>query len=809
MFYDLRLAFAALRREGMLSLLVVFILAASLGVHTAVFSLVHAAFFRPLPYPEADRLVVIESVSAKTGGTYGLSLPDADEYRVGSSHLGEVGTFTARRDNLIAADGTVTSLPSALVTAGVLPATGVRPLLGRLIADEDDRQGGDSFKVLIGHGLWRSRFGSDPDVLGRPLRTSLGAFEVIGVLPAGYGFPEGAQMWFPYQSWVDTQDSGDTRDDQRAMRWSQGLGLLAKGSTLEEAQAEVDGLALSLAERFPQTNTDWAPRLTGYRAHRTAGLAPHLRSLFMLTWVFMALAAVNLAGLQLARGVARTATFSLQLALGARSSRLLRQLFCETLLLTLPGAALGLVLAHVLLRFLPRLVPTELPSWLALRLGMAEVAFVVVLAVLVALIAGLAPLTIGRRLDLRSLLAGRAISSAGGGRLRQALVIAEVALAVVLLVAAGLLARSFSALERINPGFESEQIVSVSMSPQFPGTYLEQTDALVALYRRLQVHLQEVPGVAAVGGTTHLPYLDRDRRPVQLVARGGEGEDELEHQAPILTIDTTPGYFEALGIPMHEGRDFTWDDTRDKGLTIILSRRAAEQLFPGQSAIGKEARIAHDSWARVVGVVGDVRYDPREADFGAELYYPITQYKAWRQRFAVRLEGSPDALLPSVRRALEEAAPETGVVEIRTVSSILDESLWQSRLLGRLAPLFAILALLLASLGVYGLLAHDLAQRRQELGVRAALGAPRPALARLVLWWGFRLLLLGLGGGAAISLVAAPLLAASIFGLDVRDPSSFTFALLTVLIAGAGACLVPAWRAMHVHPTESMHEARV
>ena len=239
-----------------------------------------------------------------------------------------------------------------------------------------------------------------------------------------------------------------------------------------------------------------------------------------------------------------------------------------------------------------------------------------------------------------------------------------------------------------------------------------------------------------------------------------------------------------------------------------MSRRAAEQLFPGQSAIGKEARIANDSWARVVGVVGDVRYNPRETDFGAELYYPITQYKAWRQRIAVRLEGAPEALLPSMRRALEEAAPETGVVEIRTLDSILDESLWQSRLLGRLAPLFATLALLLASLGVYGLLAHDLAQRRQELGVRAALGAPRPALARLVLWWGFRLLLLGLGAGAVISLVAAPLLAASIFGLDARDPSSFTFALLALLVAGAVACLIPAWRAMHVHPTESMHEAR-
>ena len=807
MLHDLRLAFAGLRREGLLSLSVIVILAVSLGVHTSVFSLVNAAFFRPLPYGDAERLVVIQSVSSKTGGTYGLSVPDADDYLADASLLDGLGAFTARRDNLIALDGRVSSLPSALVTAGVLPAMGVRPAMGRLFEADDDRQGGDSFKVIIGHGMWRSRFGSDPQVLGQTLRTSLGTFEVIGVMPVGFGFPEGAQMWFPYQSWIDSQDTGDSRDDQRAMRWPQGIGRLADGVSREQAQAELDGLATSLAERFPETNADWRPRLTGYREFTTTGLAPHLRSLFALTWVFMVLAAVNLAGLQLARGVARSATFSLQLALGARGARLGRQLLLETLMLTLPGALGGLVLARTMLELLPRLVPSSLPSWLDLRLGTAEVGFATLTAVLVAVIAGLAPLLIGRRLDLRALLAGRSAAESRGGRLRKALVIAEVALAVVLLVAAGLLARSFGKLERIEPGFATEQVVSIEMSPQYPGTYQEQTDALANLYRRLQTRLREVPGVAAAGGTTHLPYLDRDRRPVKLLARGGEEEDELEHQAPILTVDVTPGYFEAMGIPIQDGRDFAWSDDRESGLVIILSRRAAEQLFPGRSAIGKEARIANDTWARVIGVVGDVRYDPREADFGAELYYPITQYKAWRQRLTVRLDGSPTALMPAVRQALEQAAPETGVVEIRPLRSILDESLWQSRLLGRLAPLFAAIALLLAGLGVYGLLVHDLAQKRRELGVRSALGAPARSLAWLVLVRGMRLLTGGVVVGVVVGLAVSPLLAASLFGVDARDPSTFSFAVLALLIAGVAACLAPAWRALHVQPTESLREA--
>lgn len=807
MMHDVRMAFAALRREGILSFSVILILALSLGVHTSVFSLVNAAFYKPLPYQAAERLAVVQSVSNKTGGAYGLSLPDADAIHAESSRLEAVGSFTARHDNLIGDDGRVASLPSALVTYGVLPAVGARPMLGRLFSQEEDQQGGDSFKVVIGHGLWRSRFGSDPSVLGRTLRTSLGSFEVIGVLPAGFGFPNGAQLWFPYQSWIDSQDTGDNREDQRAMRWPQGIAQLAPGVDLEQAQAEIDGIAASLAERYPATNADWRPRLTDYRQFTTSSLAPHLRSLFILTWVFMILAAVNLAALQLARGVARTATFSLQLALGARGLRLGLQLLLETLMLTLPGAIGGLLLAKAAQTLLPRLVPTTLPSWLDLRLGLAEVGFALITAILVALVAGLAPLLIGRRLDLRSLLAGRSTSAARGGRLRKGLVIVEVALALVLLVAAGLLARSFGTLENIDPGFAAEQMVSIEMSPQFSGSYLEQTDALAALYRRVQARLLQVAGVEAAGGTTHLPYFDRDRRPVKLVARGGESEEELEHQAPILTVDVTPGYFATLGIPIQEGRDFTWSDSRDDGLVIILSRRAAEQLFPGQSAIGKEARIANDSWARVIGVVGDVRYDPRETDFGAELYYPVTQYKAWRQRLAVRLDGSMDALIPALRQALQEAAPETGVVKIRPMSSILDESLWQSRLLGRLAPLFAAIALLLAGLGIYGLLAHDLTQNRRELGLRAALGASQRSLAAVVLRRGCRLLVAGVAVGLVASFVLAPLIAASLFGVEPRDLSTFTWAALALSAAGLAACLAPAWRAIHIRPTESLREA--
>lgn len=804
--HDLRLALASLRREKLLSLLVVAILAISLGVHTAVFALVHAAFHRPLPLADAERMVVVESVSEKTGGAYGLSIPDADDYRREAELLDEVGAFTARRDNLVEADGRVVSTPSALVTSGALRATGVEPILGRLFSHDDDRQGGDSFKVILGHGLWRSRFGADPEVLGRTLRTSLGTYEVIGVLPQGFAFPGTSQLWLPYQNYVDTQDSGDSREDQRSLRWSRGIARLALGTTIEQAGAELTGLAEFLAERHPEENAAWRPRLTPFREFETQGLASHLRSLFAMTWVFVVLAAVNLAGLQLARAVARSQTFSLQLALGARKVRLGRQLLLEGLLLTVPGVGSGLLAAHQLLRWLPALVPSSLPGWLDVRLGAEEIVFAAVAAIVVAVVAGLAPILVGWRADLRSLLAGRSAAAASGGRLRRVLVVAEVAVAAVLLVAAGLLARSFRTLETVDPGFAAESLVSIEMSPQVSGSYVEQVEGLSSLYRRLRDRLLEVPGVLAVGGTTHLPYLDIDRRPVKMQARGGEGDEELEHQTQLVTVDASPGYFEAMGIPIEEGRDFTWDDTSDKGMVIVLSRRAADQLFPGRSPLGQEARITSDSWARVIGVVGDVRYDPREAEHGAELYYPITQYKAWRQRLVVRLEGSPESSIPALREAVERWAPETGLVEIRRVDAVFGQTLWQERLLGRLAPAFALIALLLASLGVYGLLAHDLARRRQEMGVRAALGAPRWSLSRLVLVSGLRLMLVGAAAGGAIALVAAPLLAASLFGVPARDPGSFAVAVLALLATGFLASLAPAWRAARLDPMESLRE---
>ena len=799
---DLRLMLRSIRKEPVVSLAVVGILALGIGVHTAAFSIINAALLRPIGALDAERMVVIESESHKTGGTYGLSVADADDYLERSETLQSIGAYESRRDNLRLDDGTVLSLPSALVTSGVLPSTGVRPLLGRLFERADDRQGADSFKVLLSHSLWRSQFDADEDILGRRVRTSLGTYTVIGVLPAGFGFPEATQFWFPYQNWIDTQDTSDTRSDQRVSRWSEGIARLKPGTSLEQARDEMAVLGDALAETYPDSNELWRPRLTPYREAQTASVRPHLRSLWVLTWVFLGLTVVTLASLQTARGVARAPLFGLQRALGAESYRVVLQLFGETLLLASVGGLLGLGLAVALLRLLPSLVEHGLPTWVDPRLGAAELTLSVGSVLIVSVLAALGPLGIALRPNLRSQLGQRlGDRGVGAARMRRLLVVTEVALATLLIVGALLLAASFRNLTRLDPGFDPRPVLTVELSPQFEGDYYEQTASLARFYERVQQELEQAPGVTAVGGATHLPYLDSNRRPVTVLARGGATEEEQEHLTPIMTIDQAPGYFEALGIEVLEGRDLAWTDEREKGMVIVLSRRAADLLFPGRSAVGREVRISGDEWARVVGVVNDVRYDPRESTFGAELYYPITQYKAWRLRLVVRTDGSPEAAIPVLRKRLAEAAPETGVIEIRRLERIMMSTLWQARLLGVLGPLFAFVSVLLAALGLYGLLRSELGMRRREFGLRAALGAPSASLARLVIGYGLRLVAVGVALGLAAAFGLGPALAASLFGVSPHSPGVYGLSALVLGATGVLACLMPALRVIRVDPT--------
>ncbi|MEM6706753.1 MAG: ADOP family duplicated permease [Acidobacteriota bacterium] len=804
---DLRIALRALRKEPIVSAAVVLILALGIGTHTAAFSVINAALLRPIATLEAEQMVVVESESQKTGGTYGLSVADSDDYLERAKTLQSIGAFESRRDNLRLDDGTVLSIPSAVVTSGVLPATGVRPHLGRLFDRADDRQGADSFKVILSHALWRSRFDSDAEIMGRRIRTSLGTYTVVGVLPRGYGFPDSTQIWFPYQNWIDTQDTSDTRSDQRVSRWSEGIARLARGVTLDQARQEVLAIGEALAETYPEANELWRPRLTPYREAETATLRPHLRSLWVLTWLFLGLAVVTLASLQTARSVSRSAHFGLQRALGAQPRRLARQLLLETLILAAAGGVLSLLLALGFLQLLPLLVQDGFPEWIDGRLDGAEVSVSALSVLLVSALAALGPLSVALKPDLRSLLGQRlGDRGAGAARVRKGLVVAQVALASLLIVGAFLLAASFRNLTLQDPGFDPEKVLVVELSPQFEGDYYEQTASLANFYERVQQEIGELPGVDGVGGATNLPYLDTNRRPVTVLARGGSTEEEQEHQTPIMTIDMSPGYFDGLGIDLLEGRDLAWTDDREKGMVIVLSRRAAELLFPGQSALDREVRISGDSWARVVGVVDDVRYDPRESSFGAELYYPIAQYKAFRLRVAVRTQGDPESMIRSVRERLAKVAPETGVIEIRTLESIMNGALWQARLLGAMGPLFALISLALAALGLYGLLRGELGMRRREFGLRAALGAPVKSLGGLVVGYGLRLVLLGLVVGLLAAFGLGPALAASLFGVEARDPEAYLTTAGVLVLAGALACLGPALGAIRVDPKTALQD---
>jgi predicted permease len=390
-------------------------------------------------------------------------------------------------------------------------------------------------------------------------------------------------------------------------------------------------------------------------------------------------------------------------------------------------------------------------------------------------------------------------------------VVSEVALATLLLVGAGLLFKSFQNLLAVEPGFEPERVLTLELSPQHRGSYREQTISLNELHRRVERRLEEIPQVIAAGGSTRFPYMgEQVERSAGDVEIQGENDEASRHREPSLIIDITPRYFEAMGIPLLEGRFFNDGDGIDSPKVVIVSQRTAERLFPGRSALGRGIRFAYtdppDPWGIIVGVVGNVKYFASESDSGLELYYPISQYKAFRFRTALRVKGDPESVIPQIREAVAEASPETAIADLAVMNDVIDDSLWQPRLWGTLLTAFATLALVLSALGVYGILSFSVSRWTREIGIRIALGAGMARIHGLVLGSGLRLVGLGLALGLAGSLLFGRSLASFLFGVSAYDPATLLAVTALLLLVAAAACLVPAFRASRIDPTEALRQ---
>lgn len=805
---DLRLALRSLRRRPGFTVLAVGTLALASAATTVVLSFVYAVLLRPLPFPEPGRLIRLETVHTTQGVPRGCALLDVEDYRRLATTLDAIGAYTVGTTQL-QGDGAARAVTTAWVTAGALATIGVEPALGRLFTPDEDRPGGDVQRVLLSHGLWLERFGGDAAVLGRTIHTPITSYTVAGVMPPGFDFPEHAEIWVPMESWYSAQ-SGGRAVKKRGQFWYRTIARLRPGASLAEAREELGAVAARLAERFPEENGDVGLRMTPLRARETAELRPYLALLGGGAALLLAIGCANVAGLLLIHAAARERELAVRAALGAARRRLVGVLLAEAALLAAIAVppALGLTFAGV--GALRRLIPMPLPAGMAIEVDLAVLFGSLATAMLAALLAVAVPAWQTARTDPRAILAEGARSAAGRSRLRSALVVAEVALSLLLLVGAGLLVRTFFTLADTDAGFRRSGLLVVQIARYEPGeTRTERAGPLARFHDRVLARLAALPGVQAAAATNSLPFAGAaaERRQADLTVRGAAPE-EVERLSPLAGADVTPGYFAAMGIPILAGRGLAETDTAETPCVVLIDEEGARELWPDRDPLGRELLWGTPSddnpFCRVVGVVGDVKHHAAEGGGAIELYYSFRQWPVGNPYYVLRVEGDPAALAPEVRRAIAEIDTDTAVVSIETMDDRFDRSLWPRRLWGIAFAAFASLALLLTAVGLYGTVSHAVGQRTRELGIRVALGARPRGILLLVVADGFKLVAAGAALGLAGALAASRWLAGLLFGVRPLDLETYLHVTLLLATTAVLACAVPAWRAARIDPLAAL-----
>jgi predicted permease len=803
MLHDLRHAARGLVRSPGFTATVVLTLAVAVAANSAVFTVVDALLLAPLPFgARSERIVSLHSVhptQAEDWPDSRLSFSDLEDVRASSRRLEDLAGYFHRSFTLSGGEH-AERIEGGSVTVNLFPMIGAEPLLGRLFLPDDGAQPGFEPVVILSHGLWQRRFGGDPAIVGRPIIVNQRALTVVGVMREGFHFPERDQLWLPY----------GREEGPRDRRFVAAVGVLRDGVTLPQLQQELDTIAATLAERYPETNRRWGLRALRYRdllvdgAGRTGVLALMGAVAFVLL-----IGCANLANLLLARGVARRRELSLRAALGASRSRVVRLMLAESLLLAVAGTALGAWLGQSLLTAALAAWPEELPYWIHFEVSGRVVAFLGALAALTAVAVGLLPALRAARADLTGALKeeGRSAGSSGDRRLQTSLVAGQVALCLALLVGANLMVRSFLELQRADAGFDESVLLSLRL--HLSGDTYDPIEAKAAFFRAAAERLRALPEVRAAAATSAIP-ADDGGAPVRLVADGRPVTPGDEVGAQMIAAQ--PALFDTLGVRLEAGRTFTEREADDpRADAAILNRRLAERLWPGGGdALGRRVGVVDGrgtTWLTVVGIAPEVQYE----EFGEQtsqsqlhVYVPYARVGGRAMALLVRGAGSADRLVEPVRRALAEAAPEVPVFDLRTMPARRLETTSAQRFFGKAMGVFAGAAVLLACLGVYGVLSYAVSRRTREIGVRMAIGATRRDVLWLVLRDACRLSALGVGAGLLLALGLGRALRSILFGVSATDPVALLGMAAALTFAVIAASALPARGASRTDPLEAL-----
>ncbi len=797
---DLRHTLRQLAKSPGFTTVALLTLALGIGATAVTFSLVNAVLLRPFPVAHPEQLLALNesNLKRKFSSDLSVSYPNFCDWRRDQRTLASLAIY--EDSSYTIADGaTAEQFDGAMASAEFFETLGVAPALGRGFSRAEESPTGGHV-VVLSHEFWTNRFHADPAVLGQSIRLNGFPRTIVGVMPPGFRFPDNAALWVPLRDYATDENRGSHSYD--------GVARLAPGVTREQARADLNAIAARLAREHPATNADVSVVTHPFLETVTANFRRVVLTLFGAVACLLAITCVNLASLQLARGAAREREIAVRLALGAGRGRIVRQLLVENLLLGLAGGALGTLLASWALDLLAHALADTLPWWMHLTLDRPVLLFTLGATLLTSLAFGLFPSWQLSRAPLgETLKQGGRSGSARSTRLLRVLAGAQLTLALVLLTGAGLLVKSFLHLRGVRPGFDAGGVLTFTLTT--PEALYPDDAKKIDVNARLVAQLQSLPGVDSAAVVSNLPLGGSNW------GRGftlGDRPAPAPGQTPVaLNRVVSPDYFRAMRIPLRQGRTFTAADAANAPRVVLIDDAFAREYFPHQNPLGQRlhygrADRANPEWMEIVGVVGDVRhYDIQNSRNGPGLYVPAAQNSPTASVFyVVRTTRNPASLTGEVRAAVARVDHELAPTNFRPMSAWIDDAMWRDRLVGEIFAGFAAMALLLATIGVYGVTAFATNLRTREIGVRMALGAQPAHVLRLILGGGARLAAIALLLGVAVSFAVAQLLASQLYEVSPRDPIVFATVVLALVAATLAASWLPARRAARVDPTVAL-----
>jgi len=804
MLSDFRFALRTLAKSPAFSIAAILCLTLGIGVNATIFSCIRALLLRPFPYRAPDELVAIGESNPKRGWHMNtVSYPNFRSWQAENRALESVGNYTGASYNLATGDG-ADYVEGATVSWTMFHVLGISPAIGRDFREDEDRVGAPK-TIILSDRVWRDRFEAKPTAIGQSIMVNGVPHTIIGVMPRDFEFPGRSGAWTTMQM--------DPLRNRGNHSW-QVMGRLKSGVTIEKARTDLNRIAVSLESQYPTSNLGWGVDVQTIREQQTGDIKPVLMLMMASVAFVLLIACANVANLMLARAAVRSKEMAVRVAMGASSWQVIRQMLTESLIIALAGAALGVAFAYGFLQWIKANVLGGIPFWMQFRIDWQVLAFTVGVAVATAFLFGLVPALQAARPNLLETLrdAGARGSSAGRGRqrLRSGLVVAEISLSVILLVGAALLVRSFLGLQSVKPGFDPTNLLTMRVTlagPQYDSTYKRG-----AFWDRFLTQIDGRPGIVSAAISNRVPLGGGNNNSFIVM----EGQSVQLGSEPLLEIRwVSPRFLETLRVPLIRGRMFTeqeWADTSVTGRVAVIGEHMAKQFWKtADGALGKRFKFGSatdtlNRWITIVGVAADFKQKQLTQDPDYQGYMPYRQGGWNSAAIIVRTVGEPVRATGTVLAALKETDPYVPVYGVASMDATIERSYWQQALYSKMFTAFAVIALVLAAVGVYGVIAYSVSQRTREIGVRVALGAQRSNVLALILGHGAVLAAAGIGIGLAGALGVTRFLRSMLYGVSPFDPVSFTAVTLVLTAIAFLASYVPARRAARVDPVDALRQ---